>query len=381
MKLFTSRIINCELNGSSTTKWGMVGSLVLLLASLFYFAQPLQAAENASDSSPKAKSENPTAAMDTNAAEKSVSKKTDTPSRKDRMLSGHRGIVGREVRNREGEAIGEIENVLVDPDENKIQAVVSVGGFWGIGDEEIVLPLEKLQLNQKRSYVFFNGTEQELKAFPEYREPARRSARYGYPYRERDNWGPPAAYYTYDPYYDGDRRGMGRMHPRDRWNRDDDMIPQYGMRGYYHDGRMGSRAYRYDDRRTYGDRNGTAWRENDYDRQYQSGNRRSGNQTDRWYGNRRTDVTYDQRRLRASDLIGKSVRNARDETIGEVEDIIVASNGRMDLLISVNEFLGMGGKQVRADLDDVELDNPDYVFYDISSRELENQPEYSADGQ
>ncbi|MGA6924513.1 MAG: PRC-barrel domain-containing protein, partial [Desulfosarcina sp.] len=312
---------------------------------------------------------------------KDASDKGDAQFGQKRALMGHRGLVGREIRNQAGETIGEVENVLVDPDGNKVQAVVSVGGFWGIGDEEIVVPLEKLQLNQKRSYVFFNGTEEELKAFPEYREPTLRSARYAYPYRERAYRGP-TGMYTYDPYYDGDRRGM-RMQPRDRWNRYDETGPQYGMRGYYHDGRMGSHAYPNDGRRAYGERNANRWNENDDNRSDAYNDRRSSAEKDRWYGNRRNDFNYNQNqgRLRASDLIGKSVRNAKDEEIGEVDDIVIASNGRMDLLISVGEFLGMGGKQVRADLNEVELDNPDYVFYDITNRELENQPAYQTDGQ
>jgi sporulation protein YlmC with PRC-barrel domain len=262
-----------------------------------------------------------------------------------------------------------------------------VGGFWGIGDEELIVPLDKFQLNQRRDYVFFNGTESELKAFPEYQAPVWGRGRYDSAYRGRMYYGPPAMY-TVDPYYDGDRRTMQRMHPRDRanrydsgWNHYEDMVPRYGMRGYYHDGTMGSRAYPNDGRRTYGERYDGRWDENGGRRANDNARRGDAEQQDRWYGNRRTDFKSDQNqnRLKASDLIGMSVKNARGETIGEVDDILVASNGRMDLLISVGEFLGMGGKQIRADLKDVELDDPDFVFYDISNREMENQPAYQAD--
>ena len=359
--------------------WAMAAGMLLVLGMLFFLAQPLRAAENEAQTETGSKA----VQQDAQDAPAANSGQSEGAAAENRVLTGHRGLVGREVRNLDGETIGEVENVLVDADGNKVQAVVSVGGFWGIGDEEIIVPLEKMQLNKRRDYVFFNGSEAELKAFPNYQEPAWRSARYDSVYRERMYWGPPARY-TWDPYYDGDRRGMQRMHPRDRgdryysnWNHYEDLVPRYGMRGYYHDGYMGSRAYPYDDRRTYGEPFSSR-RGNDI-----GSDRGASGEKDRWYGNRRSDFTYDQqqrqRRLKASDLIGMSVKNAQGETIGEVDDILVASSGRLDLLISVGEFLGMGGKQIRADLTDVELDDPNYVFYDISNREMENQPEYRSD--
>lgn len=132
----------------------------------------------------------------------------DKQNGQDPILASQRGPVGRDVRNNDGEVVGEIDNVLADIDGEEIQAVVSVGGFWGIGDEEIIVPLDKLNLNCKRAYVYFNGTEKELKSFPQYRQPARRPANSDVAYRERRYVGPPVAY-PYDPYFDGDRRGRG----------------------------------------------------------------------------------------------------------------------------------------------------------------------------
>ncbi len=52
----------------------------------------------------------------------------------------------------------------------------------------------------------------------------------------------------------------------------------------------------------------------------------------------------------ASNLIGREVLNPQGETIGEVEDLILSSDRGLDgVVISVGEFLGMGGKTVAVD--------------------------------
>ncbi|MEX2615447.1 MAG: PRC-barrel domain-containing protein [Alphaproteobacteria bacterium] len=58
----------------------------------------------------------------------------------------------------------------------------------------------------------------------------------------------------------------------------------------------------------------------------------------------------DARGMKASNLIGSEVINAQNETIGEVEDLVVL-DGRTMLILSVGEFLGMGGHSVSMDLD------------------------------
>lgn len=77
-------------------------------------------------------------------------------------------LVGQELRDSQGEEIGEVDNVIVTPD-GKLYAVLSVGGFFGIGDERVLVPFEKLQTTQN-DYVVYPGTEEELEALPTYRE-------------------------------------------------------------------------------------------------------------------------------------------------------------------------------------------------------------------
>jgi sporulation protein YlmC with PRC-barrel domain len=61
-------------------------------------------------------------------------------------LAGRRveDVVGTEVYNRAGERIGEVEEVVRDSQDQSLHAIVSVGGFLGIGDTQIPFPLLKM---------------------------------------------------------------------------------------------------------------------------------------------------------------------------------------------------------------------------------------------
>jgi sporulation protein YlmC with PRC-barrel domain len=49
----------------------------------------------------------------------------------------------------------------------------------------------------------------------------------------------------------------------------------------------------------------------------------------------------------ASKLVGLNVRNAQDETIGEIKDVLIASNGAIQsAIVGVGGFLGMGERNV-----------------------------------
>src|SRR5688572_26832226 len=52
----------------------------------------------------------------------------------------------------------------------------------------------------------------------------------------------------------------------------------------------------------------------------------------------------------AQKLIGRPVVNAQNETIGEVDSVMMGSNGRIAaLIVSIGGFLGVGERQARLD--------------------------------
>jgi PRC-barrel domain len=51
-----------------------------------------------------------------------------------------------------------------------LYAVLSVGGFLGIGDKKVVVRLEELDVDQEGEIIMANVTEDQLRDMPEYNE-------------------------------------------------------------------------------------------------------------------------------------------------------------------------------------------------------------------
>lgn len=56
-------------------------------------------------------------------------------------------IVGKTIVSRQGEEIGEVNDVVTDPTSGQKFAVVDVGGFLGVGQKSIVIGLDELQMS------------------------------------------------------------------------------------------------------------------------------------------------------------------------------------------------------------------------------------------
>ncbi len=77
-------------------------------------------------------------------------------------------------------------------------------------------------------------------------------------------------------------------------------------------------------------------------------------------------------------LIGRSVRNAQNETIGEIEAIYLDKDGRVDsVIVGVGGFLGMGERNVRVAWKDLTItDNGEKVTTAFTMDQLKALPEY-----
>lgn len=81
-------------------------------------------------------------------------------------------LVGMTVVSREGEEIGDIDQVVTEggagamPGEDK-RAVIDVGGFLGIGEKSIAIPFDDLQLSQD-GRLQTDLTREALESQPEY---------------------------------------------------------------------------------------------------------------------------------------------------------------------------------------------------------------------
>jgi putative membrane protein len=75
-------------------------------------------------------------------------------------------VLGSTVVNENGEEVGEIQDLVAKDD--AYYAVLSVGGFLGIGEKDVAVPLDELKLGEDESYLMSTETEEQLEELPEY---------------------------------------------------------------------------------------------------------------------------------------------------------------------------------------------------------------------
>jgi putative membrane protein len=81
-------------------------------------------------------------------------------------------LIGQSVVNQNGDNVGEIYDIVLNPSDQAVLAVVSVGGFLGLGEKNVAVPFEQLQPGENETILMSTATEGELKALPEYDEAA-----------------------------------------------------------------------------------------------------------------------------------------------------------------------------------------------------------------
>jgi PRC-barrel domain len=86
------------------------------------------------------------------------------------LATGYRTskVVGSTVVNEANETVGTIDDLIVTPGEKVPFAVLSVGGFLGMGAKYVVVPFSSLQVKDKKM-VLPGATKESLKALPEFK--------------------------------------------------------------------------------------------------------------------------------------------------------------------------------------------------------------------
>jgi sporulation protein YlmC with PRC-barrel domain len=79
-------------------------------------------------------------------------------------------IVGSEVVNENKETIGKIDDLVISRDDNKVYAIISVGGFLGIGSKLVAVDYDSLRpTSNDNGFVLAGATKDGLKSLPEYK--------------------------------------------------------------------------------------------------------------------------------------------------------------------------------------------------------------------
>jgi sporulation protein YlmC with PRC-barrel domain len=83
-----------------------------------------------------------------------------------RVLSAS-AIIGNKVFNSEGEPLGSIKDLVIDLDDAQIAyAVLSFGGFMGLGDKLFAIPLEALTFDTRENHVVLDVDKDVLTTVP-----------------------------------------------------------------------------------------------------------------------------------------------------------------------------------------------------------------------
>jgi len=77
-------------------------------------------------------------------------------------------VIGASVMNDANESIGKIDDVIISSDGKAPFAVISVGGFLGLGSKLVVVHYDSLRFQQDR-VVLPGGSKDQLKALPEFK--------------------------------------------------------------------------------------------------------------------------------------------------------------------------------------------------------------------
>jgi sporulation protein YlmC with PRC-barrel domain len=77
-------------------------------------------------------------------------------------------VVGSNVVNDANETVGEVDDLIVTPNSKVPYAVLSVGGFLGIGTKYVVVPYDALEVRDNRM-VLRGATKDALKSLPEFK--------------------------------------------------------------------------------------------------------------------------------------------------------------------------------------------------------------------
>ena len=86
-------------------------------------------------------------------------------------------LLNKSVLNEANESIGDVNDVILEPDGKVASVIIGVGGFLGMGEKDVALPFDKLTIgmNKDNDLVVKTGaTKEMLQSAPQYMKPGKR---------------------------------------------------------------------------------------------------------------------------------------------------------------------------------------------------------------
>lgn len=77
------------------------------------------------------------------------------------------GLLGMEIKNQQDEKLGEIKDLVLDLKSGKISyAVMAVGGFLGLGEKLLAVPVDAFSINEQDGTLRLNADKTKIEAAP-----------------------------------------------------------------------------------------------------------------------------------------------------------------------------------------------------------------------
>lgn len=85
------------------------------------------------------------------------------------MLLSTETILGSDVKNPQGQDVGDLKQLMLDPHSGRVMyAVVAMGGFLGMGEKTIIVPWNALEVARNGTSLVLNVSPQMLQQAPAY---------------------------------------------------------------------------------------------------------------------------------------------------------------------------------------------------------------------
>ena len=113
----------------------------------------------------------------------------NTTSTKTRNTLSATTLIGDPVVNRNGESLGKIEDLMIEPERSRVSyAVLSFGGFLGMGNKLFAVPLQAMRLSREEKRFVLDVDKERLKnapgfdkdKWPDFADPAYNTKLYSY---------------------------------------------------------------------------------------------------------------------------------------------------------------------------------------------------------
>jgi sporulation protein YlmC with PRC-barrel domain len=81
--------------------------------------------------------------------------------------SAKKQILGKPVYNDKDEKVGDVDDLIIAPDSSVSYAIIGVGGFLGLGERQVVIPVNRFK-NSEGRIVLPGATKDALQAMPSF---------------------------------------------------------------------------------------------------------------------------------------------------------------------------------------------------------------------